>query len=294
MPSFTNIFRCKKNTGGQFGSGGGTEGTSSSQSATHTQPSPSLPTPPIGSHQFYSPGPRFPSPDPTQTAPFCPYYHPPSSEGVISTYTYPPYVLTLYYPSTLCNWTFYPDCNWTFHVDCRSTDHRWAHADSFQGFYPSKQPTHKIQNIIWSSEISIGCLSMVLVSEQIFRNMEQLSLRLDEYTRLLESQAAVEERSFGGSADISNCCTWSQEIGGMQEGQVYGLDSQAYSYERQSSSISNYSTNNQEIELENVRKSQADINIHILYELRSLREQIGGNHPAPASAEQKIEDTDSA
>ncbi|KAH0450728.1 hypothetical protein IEQ34_021420 [Dendrobium chrysotoxum] len=58
----------------------------------------------------------------------------------------------------------------------------------------------------------------------------------EEYTRLRESQAAAGEGSSVGSTDYSDYCTWSQAEGGMQHGRVYGLGSQAYAYEGQSSS----------------------------------------------------------
>ncbi|KAL0904352.1 hypothetical protein M5K25_026445 [Dendrobium thyrsiflorum] len=93
--------------------------------------------------------------------------------------------------------------------------------------------------------------------------------RLEEYTRLRESQAVAGEGPSGGSAEISDYHTWSQAVGGVQHGRVYGLGSQAYTYEWQTSGSSSFSPSTQEslytqqiaaltAELEQVRKSQAD------------------------------------
>ncbi|KAH0454554.1 hypothetical protein IEQ34_016478 [Dendrobium chrysotoxum] len=91
----------------------------------------------------------------------------------------------------------------------------------------------------------------------------------EDYTRLRESQAAAGEGSSAGSIDYSDYRTWSQAVGGMQHGRVYGLGSQAYAYEGQSSSGGSFSSSTHEslytqqiatltAELEQVRKAQAD------------------------------------
>ncbi|KAH0458272.1 hypothetical protein IEQ34_013587 [Dendrobium chrysotoxum] len=91
----------------------------------------------------------------------------------------------------------------------------------------------------------------------------------EDYTRLRESQAAAGECSSAGSTDYSDYRTWSQAVGGMQHDRVYGLGSQAYAYEGQSSSGGSFSSSTQEClytqqiaaltaELEQVRKAQAD------------------------------------
>ncbi|KAL0926289.1 hypothetical protein M5K25_002506 [Dendrobium thyrsiflorum] len=54
---------------------------------------------------------------------------------------------------------------------------------------------------------------------------------LEEYIRLRESQATASEGPSGGSAEISDYRTRSQAVGGVQYGRVYGLGSQAYTYE---------------------------------------------------------------
>ncbi|PKU75738.1 hypothetical protein MA16_Dca015618 [Dendrobium catenatum] len=76
------------------------EGTSSSQPATQSQPSPRIPAPATvtqsqPSPQFYSPDPHLPSLDLTQTTPFYPYF-PPPPHGVYP--TYPPYSYPSYVP----------------------------------------------------------------------------------------------------------------------------------------------------------------------------------------------------
>ncbi|KAH0456038.1 hypothetical protein IEQ34_013945 [Dendrobium chrysotoxum] len=91
----------------------------------------------------------------------------------------------------------------------------------------------------------------------------------EEYTRIRESQTAAVEGSSGGSTEYSDYHTWSQAVGGMQHGRVYGLGSQAYAYEGQTSSGCSFSSSTQEslytqqitaltAELEQVRKAQAD------------------------------------
>ncbi|KAL0904696.1 hypothetical protein M5K25_026832 [Dendrobium thyrsiflorum] len=91
----------------------------------------------------------------------------------------------------------------------------------------------------------------------------------EEYTRLRESQAAAGEGPSGGSAEISDYRTWSQAVGGVQHVRVYGLGSQAYTYEWLTSGSSSFSPSTQEslftqqivaltAELEQVRKSQVD------------------------------------
>ncbi|KAH0464560.1 hypothetical protein IEQ34_007346 [Dendrobium chrysotoxum] len=47
----------------------------------------------------------------------------------------------------------------------------------------------------------------------------------EQYIQLRESQAAVGEGSSAGSTDYFDYRTWSQAVGGMQHGRVYGLGS---------------------------------------------------------------------
>ncbi|KAH0455683.1 hypothetical protein IEQ34_015715 [Dendrobium chrysotoxum] len=93
--------------------------------------------------------------------------------------------------------------------------------------------------------------------------------RLEEYTRIRESQTAAGEGSSGGSTEYSDYRTWSQAVGGMQHDRVYGLGSQAYIYEGQTSSGCSFSSSTQEslytqqiitltAELEHVRKAHGD------------------------------------
>ncbi|KAH0461952.1 hypothetical protein IEQ34_009527 [Dendrobium chrysotoxum] len=128
---------------------------------------------------------------------------------------------------------------------------------------------------------------------------ERVRRAYEEYTRLRESQAAAGEGSSGGSIDYSDYRTWSQAVGGMQHGRVYGLGSQAYAYEGQSSSGGSFSSSTQEslytqqiaalaAELEQVQKAQADWQMQmqqqqmqiqqqqaqLLEEMRKMREQM--------------------
>ncbi|KAH0467786.1 hypothetical protein IEQ34_002819 [Dendrobium chrysotoxum] len=262
-----------------------TEGTSSSQPATQSQPSPPLPTPAASSPQFYSPDPHLPSPDLTQTTPFYPYYPPPPYHGA-----HPPYL-----------------------------------------FHLSKDPTHKIRDII-RSRYDAPYISWKKVPKEVrdiwFREFEKQVLgreptpvelhshthkrqedqqwiderarrAYEDYTRLRESQAAAGEGSSAGSTDYSDYRTWSQAVGGIQHGRVYGLGSQAYAYEGQSSSGGSFSSSTQEslytqqiaaltAELEQVRKAQANWQMQMqqqqmqiqqqqaqmLKEMRKMREQM--------------------
>ncbi|KAH0449533.1 hypothetical protein IEQ34_020225 [Dendrobium chrysotoxum] len=91
----------------------------------------------------------------------------------------------------------------------------------------------------------------------------------EEYTQIQESQVAASEGSSNGSTEYSDYRTWSQAVGGMQHGRVYGLSSQAHAYEGQASGGSSFLVSSQESlcsqqittlssELEHVRKAQAD------------------------------------
>ncbi|KAL0922833.1 hypothetical protein M5K25_006858 [Dendrobium thyrsiflorum] len=150
-----------------------TQGTSSTLPATHTQPvthtqqtahsqpTTSLPTTPgVSSLQLYSADPRFPSleprfpspdlrflsPDATQSTPFYPYY-PPPPYGDPPAYPYPPYVPPYYPPPPPQPATSGPS---TAAAAEQTTDGRMLIAPDGDTFYPSKQPTHKIRDIILS------------------------------------------------------------------------------------------------------------------------------------------------
>ncbi|KAH0448020.1 hypothetical protein IEQ34_021820 [Dendrobium chrysotoxum] len=105
----------------------------------------------------------------------------------------------------------------------------------------------------------------------------------EEYTRIRESQTAAGEGSSGGSTEYSDYRTWSQAVGGMQHGRVYGLGSQAYAYEGQASSGCSFSSSTQEslytqqitaltTELEQVRKAQADWQMQMQQQMEIQRQ----------------------
>ncbi|KAH0435231.1 hypothetical protein IEQ34_026641 [Dendrobium chrysotoxum] len=109
-------------------------------------------------------------------------------------------------------------------------------------------------------------------------------LHKEEYTRLRESQAAAGEGSSAGSTDYSDYRTWSQAVGGMQHGRVYGLGSQAYAYEGQSSSGGSFLSSTHEslytqqiaaltAELEQVRKAQADWQMQMQQQQMQMQQQ---------------------
>ncbi|KAH0449745.1 hypothetical protein IEQ34_020437 [Dendrobium chrysotoxum] len=116
------------------------------------------------------------------------------------------------------------------------------------------------------------------------RWVDERARKAFEYTRIRESQTAVGEGSSGGSTEYSDYRTWSQVVGGMQHGRVYGLGSQAYAYEGQTSSGCNFSYSTQEslytqqitaltAELEHVRKAQAD------WQMQMQQQVSGGISP---------------
>ncbi|KAI0492765.1 hypothetical protein KFK09_027041 [Dendrobium nobile] len=151
--SIKNTFgRPKKVTSGLSSKAKPSVGTSSSHPATQTQSSPTLPTPLAGS-QFYSPDPRFPSPYPMHGTFFYPYYPPPSSMGVPSTYPYPLYTQPLYYLSPPLP---FPGGPFTFMkqrpetTSSPTTNGRMLIEPESDTFHPSKKPTHKIRDIIQS------------------------------------------------------------------------------------------------------------------------------------------------
>ncbi|KAL0922384.1 hypothetical protein M5K25_006365 [Dendrobium thyrsiflorum] len=320
---------------------------SHTQPAIHTQPATytqlathitSLPTPPgASSPQFYSgdprfssPDPRFPSPDATQSTPFYPYY-PPSLYGGHPAYPYPPYVPPYYPPPPPQPATGRPSSAAAVE---QTTDGRILIAPEGDMFYPSKQPTHKIRDLIrsiydapyvswkkipkevrdmWFREFERDFCWLPQHNDKIRKNFEKRGStrmrdmftdlrksgerplwigesvwaelnaawgsveysrrrdqnrqnrasdvggmgsslhtwgsvphtehrrRLEEYTRLRESQAAAGEGPSGGSVEYS-----SQAVGGMQHGRFYGLGSQAQAYEGMTSSGSSFASPSQD------------------------------------------------
>ncbi|XP_020686615.1 uncharacterized protein LOC110102576 [Dendrobium catenatum] len=110
----------------------------------------------------------------------------------------------------------------------------------------------------------------------------------EEYTRLRESHNVASEGSSAASTNCSDYNIWSQEVGRMHKGRVYGLDSRAHAFEGQASGSSRISASNQEglvsqqvtaltTELEQVRKSQKVMQMQqsrMLEELHKIREQF--------------------
>ncbi|KAL0928819.1 hypothetical protein M5K25_000741 [Dendrobium thyrsiflorum] len=311
-----NTFRRSKKVTGGPSRPTHTEGVASSQPASQTQPSPPVPPPTTSSPQFHSPDPRFPSPDVMQSTPFYPYYPPPPSYGgpppYPYPYPYPPYVPPPPQPST-----GEPS---TPAAAQQATEGRMLIEPDGDTFHPSKQPTHKIQDII-RSRYDAPYLSWKKVPKDVrdmwFREFEKEMLgreptsvelhshthkrqedkqwvderarrAYEEYTRLRESQAAAGEGPSGGSAEISDYRTWSQAVGGVQHGRVYGLGSQAYTYEWQTSAgSSSFSPTTQEAlytqqiaaltaELEQMQMQQQQAEIQrqqaeMLEEMRKMR-----------------------
>ncbi|KAI0524437.1 hypothetical protein KFK09_003806 [Dendrobium nobile] len=141
----------------------------------------------------------------------------------------------------------------------------------------------------------------------------------EEYTRIRETHAALGEGSSGGSVEYSEYRMWSQAVGGMQHGRVYGLGAQAQAYEGMTSSTASSFTSSSheslqaqqiialQAELEQVRKSQVDWQAQLqaqvqaqlqaqvqtsteqhnqlLDEMRKMREQLSGKDVAPPEEE---------
>ncbi|KAL0924511.1 hypothetical protein M5K25_005344 [Dendrobium thyrsiflorum] len=64
--------------------------------------------------------------------------------------------------------------------------------------------------------------------------------RLDDFIRDRENQQSTGEGSSSGSTQYSEYHTWSNVVGGRQRGRVYGLGSQDYAYEGNSSTLTFY------------------------------------------------------
>ncbi|PKU70414.1 hypothetical protein MA16_Dca007166 [Dendrobium catenatum] len=200
--------------------------TPATQPQPATQPSPTLGA---SSPQFYSADPRFPSLGPGQSTPFYPYYTPPPYAGAPPTYPFPPYALPYYPtpphqptaagPSTAVGPSIAARPSITAAAE-QETDGRMLITPEGDTFNPSKQPTHKIRDIIRSRF-----------------DAPYVSWKKKEYTWLREIHVAAGEGSFGGSVEFSEYCIWSQAIEGMQHGRVYGLGAQAQAYEKITSSI---------------------------------------------------------
>ncbi|KAH0456407.1 hypothetical protein IEQ34_014314 [Dendrobium chrysotoxum] len=168
-----------------------TEGTSSSQPATESQPSPPIPTPAASSPQFYSPDPHLPSPDLTQTTPFYPYYPPPPYHGAHPPYSSyvppPPQAATA--PSQPA--TARPSCP---AAAVEATEGRMLIEPDVLGREPTPVELH---------------------SHTHKRQEDQQWI--DERARraYIKSQAAAGEGSSAGSTDYSDYRTWSQAIASL-------------------------------------------------------------------------------
>ncbi|PKU87722.1 hypothetical protein MA16_Dca017782 [Dendrobium catenatum] len=108
----------------------------------------------------------------------------------------------------------------------------------------------------------------------------------EEYTRLRESHAASGEGSSGGSVEFSEYRMWSQAVGGMQYGRVYGLGSQTQAYEGMTSSIpSSFAFSSHEsLHAQQITALQAELE-QLLDEMRKMREQMSGKEVAPVEEE---------
>ncbi|KAL0917623.1 hypothetical protein M5K25_012697 [Dendrobium thyrsiflorum] len=123
----------------------------------------------------------------------------------------------------------------------------------------------------------------------------------EEYTRLRESQAAAGEGPSGGSVEYSEYRIWSQAVGGMQHGRVYGLGSQAQAYEGMTSSGSSFASPSQDplysqqisalqAELEQVRKAQTDWQVQIQAQIQMQMQVQQAQHNQLLDEMRKMKD----
>ncbi|PKU87997.1 hypothetical protein MA16_Dca007939 [Dendrobium catenatum] len=186
-------------------------------------------------------------PEKNQSTPFYPYYALPPYAGVPPTYSYPPYAPPYYPPPPHQPATTGPSTAagpLTPTTPEQSTDGRMLIAPEGDTFHPSKQPTHKIRDII-RSRFDTPYVSWKKVPKEVrkmwFRVFEE------KYTRLRENHATSGEGSSNGSVEFLEYRMWSQAIGEIQYGRVYDLGSQAQAYEGMTSSTaSNFASNSHE------------------------------------------------
>ncbi|KAH0451125.1 hypothetical protein IEQ34_018424 [Dendrobium chrysotoxum] len=305
-----NIFgrRKKVTVGGSSSRPVRTESTSSSQPATQSQPSPPLPTLGTSSPQtFYSPDPRLPSPDVTQSTPFYPYFPPP-----------PPHSGPLPYPYPFPYATYVPPPHQTTTAPPQpatggpSTPAAPEQTTEGRMFIEPEGDTYKAVLGREPTPVELHSHTHKRQKDQRWVD-ERVRKAFEEYKQIRESQTAAGEGSSGGSTEYSDYRTWSQAVGGMQHGRVYGLGSQTYAYEGQTSSGCSFSSSTQEslytqqitaltAELEQVRKAQADWQMQMqqqmeiqqqmqiqqtqmLKEMQRMREQMSSGKSTAAEEE---------
>ncbi|KAL0921138.1 hypothetical protein M5K25_008181 [Dendrobium thyrsiflorum] len=171
--------------------------------------------------------------------------------------------------------------------------------------------------------------SNITKDDNIRLNLEELvddatGIQLEQYTEellnkeahnfydlLLAAQQLIWKGPFGGSIEYSEYRISSQAVGRMQHGKVYGLGSQAQTYEGMTSSGSSFaltshdSSYSQQItalqaELEQIRKSQVDCQVQfqaqihmqmqaqhnqLLDEMQKMREQLSEKEVATGDDE---------
>ncbi|KAH0468045.1 hypothetical protein IEQ34_003078 [Dendrobium chrysotoxum] len=124
------------------------------------------------------------------------------------------------------------------------------------------------------------------------RWVDERARKAFEYTQIRESQTAAGEGSSGGSTEYSDYRTWSQAVGGMQHGRVYGTQESLYT--QQITALT--------VELEQVQKAQADWQMQMqqqmeiqqqmqiqqtqmLEEMQRMREQMSSGKSTAAEEE---------
>ncbi|KAI0488614.1 hypothetical protein KFK09_028453 [Dendrobium nobile] len=301
-----NIFnrRTKKSTAGPLRPLR-TEGTTLAQPATQpqptTQPQPAtqpLPTHGSGSPQFYSPDPRFPSPDPGQSTPFYPYHTPPPYAGAPPTYQFTPYAPPYYPPpphqpattgpstaaaaeqETDGRMLIAPEAWGSEKYSRRRDQNRQNRASDVGGLgsslhtggsVPHTEHRRHLKAMLGREPTPVELHSRTHKRQEDQQWIDERSRKAyEDYTRLRETHAASSEGSSGGSVEYSEYRIWSQVVGGMQHGRVYGLGAQAQAYKGMiSSTASSFASSSHDslqaqqitalqAELEQEKKSQAD------------------------------------
>ncbi|KAH0467871.1 hypothetical protein IEQ34_002904 [Dendrobium chrysotoxum] len=214
-----------------------TKGTSSSQSATQSQPSPPIPTPASSSPQFY------PSKEPTHKI-----------RDIIRSRYDAPYiswkkvlkeVQDIWFREFEGVWAELSSAWGSPDYTRRRDQNRQNRASDVGGLgsslyiggsVPRTKHRRHLKQMLGREPTPVELHSHTHKQQEDQQWVVECARRAyEEYTRLRESQVAVGEGSSTGSTDYSDYRTWSQAVGGMQHDRVYGLGSQAYAYEGQTS-----------------------------------------------------------
>ncbi|KAL0909979.1 hypothetical protein M5K25_020897 [Dendrobium thyrsiflorum] len=222
-----NIYKmCNKKVTGGPSRSVHTQGISYTQPATHSQPATHTQ---LATHtQSTAHNPHLPSLDATHSTLFYPYYPPPPYGGPPA-YPYPLYISPYYPPPPLS----------LLQVDLRTAAVAEQTTDGRMLIAPDGD---MYKEMLGREPTPVELHSHTHKWHEDQQWIDERARKAHEYTRLRESQAAVGESPSGGSVEYSEYHIWSQAVGGMQYGRVYGLGSQAQAYEGMTSSGSSFAS----------------------------------------------------